>query len=146
MSDHGVGHALVANERRQRARVDAVKPDDPARGEPIGEMPLRAVIGGVGDGRGENGADRAGAPGQIDRLYVFVVGADIADMRKGEGDDLRGVGRIGENFLIAGHGRVETDLAHRLAPRADAERLDDFARGQHQHAGRRGVVQPVAFS
>ena len=98
-------------------------------------MPLRAVIGRVGDGRGENGADRAGAPGQIDGLYIFVVRADIADMRKGEGDDLRGVGRIGEDFLIAGHGRVETDLAHRLAVRADAKRLDDFARGQHQHAG-----------
>jgi len=93
------------------------------------------VIGGGGDGRGEKCRDRAGAPGQIHGLYVFVVRADIADMRKGEGDDLRGVGRIGENFLIAVMAVLKTDLAHRLALRADAERLDDLARGQHQHAG-----------
>ena len=29
------------------------------------------------------------------RLDILVVDADIADVRKGEGDDLAGVGRIG---------------------------------------------------
>ena len=46
---------------------------------------------------------------------VFVIGADNADMGKGEGHDLPGIGRIGENLLIAGHGGVEADLAHRAA-------------------------------
>ena len=33
---------------------------------------------------------------------VLVVGADISDVGKGEGDDLAGVGRVREDFLIAG--------------------------------------------
>lgn len=42
---------------------------------------------------------------------VFVVGAGVADVRVGEGNDLFAVGGVGENFLIAGHGSVEHDFA-----------------------------------
>jgi hypothetical protein len=44
---------------------------------------------------------------------VFGVGADVADMGKREGDDLAGIGRVGHDFLIAGHRGVEADLADR---------------------------------
>jgi hypothetical protein len=54
------------------------------------------------------------------RLDILAVGADIADMREGEGDDLAGIGRVGQDFLIAGDRGVETDFADRLARRADA--------------------------
>ena len=53
------------------------------------------------------------ARGDRGRLDVLGVGADIADMREGEGDDLPGVGRVGQRFLIAGHAGVEADLADR---------------------------------
>src|SRR5690606_20518149 len=47
------------------------------------------------------------------RLDIFQIGAGIADMGKGEGDDLAGIGRTGEDFLVARHRGVETDLADR---------------------------------
>ena len=57
---------------------------------------------------------------RVGRLNILGVGADITDMRKGEGDDLAGVGRIGHHLLITGHRGVEADLADRLALRAEA--------------------------
>ena len=47
-----------------------------------------------------------------------------------------GVGRVGQDLLVAGHRRVEADLADRRAGRADAEALDDVAAREHQNAGR----------
>jgi len=35
----------------------------------------------------------------------------IADMREGESDDLPGIGRVGEDLLVARHRGVEADLA-----------------------------------
>ena len=40
-------------------------------------------------------------------FVVFWVGAVVADFRIGENDDLTSVGRIGENFLIAGDGSIK---------------------------------------
>ncbi len=57
---------------------------------------------------------------RIGALDILVVGADIADVREGEGDDLPGVGRIGHHLLIAGHRGVEADFADRLALGAEA--------------------------
>ena len=79
-------------------------------------------------------ADRGGRGGGIDDLDILVVDADDPDMRKGEGHDLRGVGRIGEDLLVAGHCGVEADLADRRADRADAEAFDHLAIGQHENA------------
>jgi hypothetical protein len=46
------------------------------------------------------------------RFQVFLVDPDIADVRESEGDDLRGVGGIGHDLLIAGHRGVEAHFAH----------------------------------
>src|SRR5205823_12224930 len=54
------------------------------------------------------------------RLDVLIVGADIADVREGEGDDLLRVRRVGHHFLVAGHRRVEAELADGLPFRAEA--------------------------
>ena len=62
-------------------------------------------------------------------------GADIADMGKGEGDDLPGIGRIGQYFLIAGDRCVEAHLAHRGAGGADPETPVYRAVVQHQRRG-----------
>ena len=91
---------------------------------------------GADDVGAHDGADRGGRRGGVDDLDVLVVDADDSDMREGEGDDLGGVGRVGEDFLVAGHRRVEADLADRRAGRADPEALDHRAIGEHDHAGR----------
>jgi hypothetical protein len=59
-------------------------------------------------------ADGAVAGGGRQVFNVLVIGADIADMREGEGDDLAEIGGIGEDFLVAGQRRVEADF--RLSP------------------------------
>ncbi len=40
-----------------------------------------------------------------------MIGADIADVRIGEADDLPGVAGVGENFLVTGERGVKNDFA-----------------------------------
>ena len=82
---------------------------DPARPQPGVQMLRRPPVGRLGDVLLHHQAARRDRGG----LDVLAVGADIADMREGEGDDLSGVGRVGQRLLIAGHAGVEADLAHR---------------------------------
>ena len=44
-------------------------------------------------------------------LDILIVGTHISDVRKGEGDDLAGIGWVGQNLLVAGHGGVKHELA-----------------------------------
>ena len=74
------------------------------------------------------------------RLDVLGVDADIADMREGEGDDLPGIGRVGQRLLVAGHAGVEADLA---APAvvgmgAEAAPPEHGAVAQHEGGGGAG--------
>ena len=88
-------------------RVHVLDPHDPVR---------RQVVLQTGAA-----PPRAGKPGRLAhdeaghlrpcRLHILRVGAVVADERVGHGYELPGVGRIGENLLIAGHGRVEDDFA-----------------------------------
>ena len=123
--DNRIRHTAFANEHRQCARVDAADADDAASAEPaikaLGGPIIRwACYRGV-----EDAPAHAGGSGEICRLDVFWVGADIADMRKGEGDDLAGIGRVGQNFLIARDRRVEANLARRFSRCANAIPLND---------------------
>ena len=70
-----------------------------------------------------------------DLFHVLQVHPDIADVGKGEGDDLGHVGGIGEDLLVAGHGGVEADLAHRLAFGPMALSLQHRAVGHCDDAG-----------
>ena len=65
------------------------------------------------------------------RLDVLVIGADIADMREGEGDHLLRVARVGHHLLVAGHRGVEAQLADRLPFRAEALAPHRAAVGEH---------------
>ena len=112
------------------------EPDDAARAQPLVEMAGGAEVRRLGDVGAQDDAARARRRRHVDGLDVFVVGADVADMREGEGDDLPGIGRIGQDFLIAGHRGVEADLADRVAGGAEAETLQHGAVRQHQQ--RRG--------
>ena len=78
------GAPAVANEPGQAPRIDAAQPDDAVRFEPGIERLFGAVVGRLG----RQAADDEAARGRGRRLDVLAVGADIADMRKGEGDDL----------------------------------------------------------
>ncbi len=69
------------------------------------------------------------------RFEVGGVGAVVADVRRGEGDDLAGVTGVGDDLLIAAQDRVEHDLSRRDRP-FGAEQLtfEDAAVGEHQCA------------
>lgn len=82
----------------------------------------------------------AGRRRHVHRLDVLVVGADVADMREGEGDELSGIGGIRENSST-GHRGVEADFAHRMALRAEAEAFQHGTVGKHEQRGR-FVVRP----
>ncbi|MGY4301907.1 hypothetical protein ACVWXN_010002 [Bradyrhizobium sp. i1.4.4] len=136
MRDHGVGHALAADQRGQCAGVDAGQADDAAGLEPGVEMLGGAVVRGIGDRGAQDHAARAGRRGHVHRLDVFLVGTDIADMREGEGDELAGIGGIGEDLLIAGHRGVEADFTDGMAFGAETEAFEHRAIGEHEERGR----------
>src|SRR5262249_10698917 len=134
--DHRIGHPLLADAARERAGVDAAEPDDAATPEPLVERAGGAVVRGLGDVGAQDHAARARRRREIDGLDVLLVGADIADVREREGDDLSGIGRIGQDLLVAGHRGVETHLAHRVAGSAAAEALEHGPVGEYEHCGR----------
>ena len=59
-------------------------------------------------------------PGHLRRPRLVVAGghAVVADLGRRHRDDLTGVGRVGQHFLVAGHAGVEDHFAVRLAGRA----------------------------
>ena len=69
-------------------------------------------------------------------FHVIGVRADIADVRKRESHDLRRVGRIGHDLLIAGHRGVETHLTHRRALGPESAPINHGAVRKDQYAGR----------
>ena len=79
----------------------------------------------------QHDAARARRRREVDGLDVLLVGADIADVGKGESDDLPGIGRIGEDLLVAGHGGVEADFADGVAGRAEADAFEHGTVGKH---------------
>ena len=94
------------------------RPMMPRRLQPLIEMARGAPARRLGDGGAQDHAARAGRRRHVDGLDVLLVGADIADMREREGDDLARIGGIGEDLLVAGHRGVEAHLADRVAGRA----------------------------
>ena len=69
-------------------------------------------------------------------LHILVIDADIANVWEGEGKDLRHIGRVGQDFLIAGHGGVETHFAECVTDGTDADTLENGAIGQCQNTRR----------
>jgi hypothetical protein len=56
-------------------------------------------------------------------------------MRIGQRDDLAAIGRIGQDFLIAGHGGVEHHLAAGDAIGADGLALENRSVGEGENGG-----------
>ena len=130
-----VGGPSLAHQPGQRPRIDPGNPD-PARFAAIhSAKPLPdAVIARRRHHLAHDGAQRM----RLARLDVLVIGADIADVREGEGDDLLGVGGIGHHLLVSGHGGVEAQFADRFAFRAEALAPDHAPVGEH-HDSRRAL-------
>ena len=136
VGDDGVRHAGFADHRGQRAGVDSRQTDDAARLQPGVEPAMSAEVGRFAEIGPEDRADRGRRGRRVDHLDVLAIHADDPYMGEREGDDLGRVGRIRQDFLVAGHRRVEADLADRRAGRPDAEALDHVAAREHQNAGR----------
>ena len=119
--------------------VEAGKADNAARLQPLIEMAGRAIVRWLCDRRIDDDAARPRRRGHVHRLDVFFIRPDIADMREGEGDDLAGIGRVGEDFLISRHCGVEADLADGGAGGAEADAFEDGAVGQHEKGRRCGL-------
>ena len=108
----------------------------------IATMPFVDEIGAQVAGRAEvrrearQVADHESRGEGLTRLDVVDVHADVADVRIRERDDLAGVGRIGEDLLVAGHRRVEDDFARGVALGADRATSEDAAVGKRQHCRR----------
>ena len=145
MDDDAIGHALFADQCGQGPSVDASDADDVALLEPGIELFGSAVVGRVGNVGLEHDAADAREGGHVHRLDVVVIGADIADMGKGEGDDLPGIGGVGEHFLITGHGGVETHFTSGVANSAEAVTLKAGAVRQNQNCGRGGLLPAGHF-
>ena len=134
---HAGRRAAVADAHRQRARVHASQAGDPARPQPGVQVLRRAPVRRLGNVLLHHQA----ACGDGGGLDVLGVGADVADMREGEGDDLAGIGRVGQRLLVAGHAGVEADLAHgrgRSGMRAEAAAPEHRSIGQHERGGGAG--------
>src|SRR5262249_32834614 len=90
---------------------------------------------------------------RLARFEVFGIDAVITDERISHADDLPAIRRIGEHFLVAGHARIENDLAKRLAGSAemaagiDGPVLKGQFGGGHANlplvAGSRALYQPT---
>jgi hypothetical protein len=68
---------------------------------------------------------------------VFAIDTVVADVGIGQGDDLTAVGRIGQDFLVAGQRGVEDDFADAAAAGADALALKHRSVGQGKKGGRK---------
>ena len=106
-----------------------------------GEVVAQALIGTeVGIAGGELADDQAGDL-DLARLFVLGVDAGIADHREGLDQDLTGVRRVGQGFLVAADGGVKDDLGSRGdADRSEGGAVVDHAVGEGQPGQTRGRI------
>src|SRR5579862_2353737 len=121
---------MQADVPHQRTRVDTFDADDTRRFEVITQRLFRTPIRRARQVFFDDEALDVDARG----FGVLAIDADVADLRIGHAHDLPLVGRIGENFLVAGHRRVEDDLADRLANRAESVTAKSAPIGKRQYS------------
>src|SRR5690606_27513292 len=104
----GAGHRpRLADVAGELAGVDAGDAGDPVGAEQGVEVALGSPRGAAS---GQVAHDDAPAEGPTG-LEVGRRHAVVADVGVGKGDDLPGVGRVGDHLLVAGEDRVEDHLA-----------------------------------
>jgi hypothetical protein len=107
--------------------------------QPSVEIMRGAVVRGGGDGGPQYAPADAGQSSQVRRLDVLVVNADVANMWKGEGNDLAGIRGIGQNLLIARHRGIETNLTDGAAFGAQAPPGNNRSIGKNEARSRRSL-------
>jgi hypothetical protein len=134
--DGSVLGALVAQVAGEPASVDARDGADAMAGQPL----FQRLLGPPVRGQRREGTEHRTGGIRCVGLHVLRVHADIADMRKREGDDLPGIGRVGQDLLIAGDRGVEHDLRRADAGDAMASTEEHGAIGERQGGGRLGAL------
>ena len=123
--------ALVAQNAGQLARIDAGNRRDIVLAQILGQSLGHAEIA-----RPNRQITNHQSGGEhLMRLRVFWIHADIADMRIGERDNLAAIRRVGQNFLITGHGSVEYHLSGRMGLRADRDSAKHRAISKRKNGG-----------
>ena len=100
-----------------------------------GEELVRLAIGAPVAGHGRELAHDQTFDIGLDRFVILGAGAVVADLGVGEDDDLAGIGRIGEDFLVAGDGCVEDNFTGALGGRTKTPAFEDGAILQGQDCG-----------
>ena len=115
-------HAASPQMADQRARVDVADDREcrPSRGSRRPSASERQLLAS-----GENSRTTRPSMNGLRSLVVRLVRAVVADLRIGEDDDLAGIGRIGENFLISGDGGIEDNFAGPFRARTKTPALED---------------------
>ena len=131
---------MLADVERQGAGVDAVNAGHVVRLEIVVQAPFAAPVAGLGQI-----ADHETGQEKPARLGVLGIDAVVADLGRREHDELAGVGRIRENLLVAGHPRVEDDLAQRVPRRAEGDAAKDRAVVQRQKRAPLALGFPFRF-
>src|SRR5690554_3467203 len=120
-NDGAVLGTFVTQDTGQSAGVDVRNANNVVASQVVIQALL--VTPAAGDQRQVTN-DQAGGVDAVG-FYVFVVHTGVADVRIRQGDDLAGVGRVGQDFLIAGHGSVEHYLAAGFSVCADGGAVEE---------------------
>mgnify|MGYP002389275141 CR=1 FL=1 len=70
-------------------------------------------------------------------LVILGIGARVADVGIGQGDDLAGVRGVREDLLVARQCGIEDDFAAGTAPGANRQAAEYRAIGQSENCGRK---------
>src|ERR1700686_3135391 len=114
---------MVSQMAHQRAGVDIGEHRNPELFEIFFRDLLRAPVGAYA---GKLAYDQA-FDIRPRSLVVFGIRSVVTDFRIGENDDLASVGRVGENFLIAGDGSIKNYFAVTFAFGSVAFAAEDSA-------------------
>lgn len=126
--DHAVHGPLTAEYAGQGAGVHAFDPGDIILFQISVKLSLTAEVAAPAGQVPDDERLRPGTGGFI----VLVVDAVITDERIAHHNALPGIGRIGQNLLIARHRGIEHHLTDPVGRGADAPSREDCAAGQDQ--------------
>ena len=119
--------AVLAQVNRQRARIDAVDSGHAVR------LEVRVKrVRGTEVRRFRQIADHKSRKKKAPGLDVLGVDSVVADFGSGEGDELPGVRRVGQDLLIPAHAGVEHHLATPVNRLSESDAVEDRAVRQRQ--------------
>ena len=122
---------LLADQPRQAPRVDIGDRDNAPAPQEFRQRGRRPPTAGTQRQVPDHEPFRPDPAG----LHVLRIGARVADVGVGERHDLTGVGWIGEDLLVAGHGGIENDFANSRASRSNGGAVKQTAVRHGQYRG-----------